>query len=65
MTLAKKYSNHNVPQQFVEMLLLLFFNFAVYWSPFYVLFNLIDVIVNLGFMMILVLKYKLIVFTSN
>ena len=42
-----------------------FFNFAVCWSPFYFIFNLIAVIICLGFMKILVLKYTLIVFRPH
>ena len=34
----------------------IFVDFAVYWSPFYFISNLIAAIVRLGFMMILVLK---------
>ena len=43
----------------------IFVDFAVYWSPFYVISNLIAAIVRLGFMMILVKKYTLIVFRPN
>ena len=42
----------------------IFLNFALIGVHFF-FFNLIDVIVYLGFMMILVLKYSLIVFRSN